>query len=215
MASFFRHPTIKAVATIVSLQTEHASGEHPVSENAIDLLKQTIYFNTDHPGPALFMFTETTGFRGVYTSAVETIDTKIIAFEDEGWGNTENHSNDTIESIGKNLVQKIFQIQLTGPFYLAGWTTEGVGPQHSAPFNVQYEHIQQSSRSTSMEAWPGAFINYYPVERPIGWQKYSGNVVLVKALKGKQDQDGIATPSNDSANGWRPFLPQLVIHGFD
>ncbi|KIJ30033.1 hypothetical protein M422DRAFT_268494 [Sphaerobolus stellatus SS14] len=100
MASFFRHPTVKA--------------------SPVELLKQTVFFNSDHPGPTLFMFPETTGFGGVYSSAVGSIDAKIVAFGDEGWGNAGNDSNDTIESIGKTLVQKILQKQSTGPFWLAG-----------------------------------------------------------------------------------------------
>ncbi|KIJ48314.1 hypothetical protein M422DRAFT_247635 [Sphaerobolus stellatus SS14] len=243
MVSFFRHPTIKAVATIVSSQTEHASGEHPVSENAIDLLKQTIYFKTDHPGPALFMFPETTGFGGVYTSAVETIDAKIIAFGDEGWGDAENHSNDTIESIGKNLVQKILQIQSMGPFYLAGWSFGGYlayevalqlkalghdirllsmfdtsvydGPLEVPQWRAGLEHLLTIIPSRDLWLTQFARVNDLISKYKIGRQKYSGKVVLVKALKGRQDEDGIVAPSNDPANGWRPFLPQLIVHGLD
>ncbi|KIJ34401.1 hypothetical protein M422DRAFT_263543 [Sphaerobolus stellatus SS14] len=80
--------SIMATTVVTAIRRELGANLLMASFSAIPLLKlslpsflrrqNTVFFNNDHPGPTLFMFPETTGFGGVYSSTVGSIDANIL-----------------------------------------------------------------------------------------------------------------------------------------
>src|ERR1700749_395743 len=74
MAAFFRKPTVRNVAAILSDQRS-SDGLNSEQQNGLGVLKEsTIIANEDHAGPYLFLFPEMNGVSSVYAPAFPTLD---------------------------------------------------------------------------------------------------------------------------------------------
>lgn len=127
MASFFRKPTVRSVAAILSEQ-RFSSSDEGISEhqNGLGTLSESmIIANEDNPGPFLFLFPESDGIPSVYSSAFSTLDCKVVAFGDNRWGQPVDMKIDTVENMAIAYITEILNIQPSGQYNLAGWSFGG------------------------------------------------------------------------------------------
>ncbi|KAK7468432.1 hypothetical protein VKT23_002945 [Stygiomarasmius scandens] len=129
MASFFKNPTVKDVAALISSQKAPSSQEQAAAAAVAKSIAESVGANAviktrvESGGPTLFIFPEATGFASVYSSAFEHIPWKTVAFGDENWGRSD--SQDSIQTIVSSLLPQIRKNQPRGPYFLSGWSLGG------------------------------------------------------------------------------------------
>lgn len=243
MASFFRQPTVKQIASAILLA--QTAGETPkgskCDESSRELAATTIVANVDKVGPIIFLFPEATGFASVYSSAFSTINCKVVAFGDDRWAQPLT-ADDTIPNMAGRYIKQILSHQANGPYFLGGWSFGGYLALEVA---IQLQLMGQSIASIllfdtsvyrgslkksnwrpeldpllsivdSQSQWLSQFsrVNSMVSAYSIPRNQYAGDIILVKALRGREGKHSTETDDRPD-NGWKEIFPQLRVLDLD
>lgn len=239
IANFFRHPSVKGIAAL--LPEERSAPTAPQTKAESVGANATIIVNEEIPGPALFLFQETSGFASVYQSVFNHIASKIVAFGDEDWGRPDT-PEDSVPAAVTKLMPQLREAQPHGPYLLAGWSLGGYMALEAAQqlqaagevvslvmmfdSSVYGRTLQDSRWRAALDplldlvddknAWLSQFTRCNRMISRYDFSKvsYAGRVVLVKALQGR-DPDERDTPPVDPLNGWGPIFPQVEVLSID
>ncbi|KAJ3840238.1 Alpha/Beta hydrolase protein [Lentinula raphanica] len=238
MSEFYREPTVKAIASLVTAGKNGKTTSSTTSfyDGIAGVPSTTIMANEDGPAPTIFMFPEVTGFASVYATAFENIQHRVVVFGDENWGKP-FEERESIQDLARDYLQKVRAIQQSGPYHLAGWSFGGY-----LAFEVARQ-MQEAGEDVAILMMFDSYVYHEPL-RMVEWtddlhhllqvnddkpawiaqfnrvrtliskyegpkESYRGKAVLVKALRiAKEDAEDYPHPENPY-NGWREYIPRI------